>query len=75
MLGYIDIDGDKEIDDYDTIEQKNKIIERFHNNAKRVMREQNRTEFTYSIIDFEKKSSLVYVLNREVTETFSLTGY
>lgn len=75
MLAYIDSDGDKEFDDYDTIEQKNKIIERFHNNAKRAMREEDKAEFTYSIIDFDKKSSLVYVLKREVTETFSLTGY
>jgi hypothetical protein len=75
MLAYLDQDGNKTFCDYDTIEQKNNLVEQYHNRAKSFMREECLLEFRYSIIDFVDNTSLVFVLVRNVTETFELTGY
>lgn len=75
MLCYIDQNGNKSFKDYDTIESKNKIVEGFHNIAKQEMRNEDYLELKYSIIDFFTNDSLVYLLERKITETFTLTGF
>ena len=75
MLVYVDQDGNKSFKDYDTNESKNKIVDGFHEIAKKEMRDEDYAEFRYAIIDFVKNQSLVYVMKREVTETFKITGY
>lgn len=74
MLVYVDQENDKVFEDYDSIEQKNKIVDGFHNMAKEAMRIGDHTQFRYAIIDFHKDQSTVFIMNRQVTETFSITG-
>jgi hypothetical protein len=75
MLVYIDQYGNKSSREYDSIESKNKIVEAFHNVAKQEMRNEDYLELKYSIIDFFTNDSLVYLLERKITETFTLTGF
>lgn len=75
MLAYFCEDGCKDFHDYDTIEEKNKIIERFHELMKRSMREDNLELFKYVIVDFKTKQSIVYEAKRKVAETFEITGF
>lgn len=74
MLVYVDQTGNKSFEDYNSIEEKNNILERFRNIAKQEMRDNDYLEFRYAVIDFDKDQSIVYIMNREVTETFSITG-
>jgi hypothetical protein len=74
MLVYVDQIGNKSLKDYDSIEDKNKIVEGFHNFAKQEMRDNDYTEFKYSIIDFAKDQSTVFIMTRKVSETFEITG-
>jgi hypothetical protein len=74
MLVYVDQDGNKSFKDYDTNESKNKIVDGFHEIAKKEMRDEDYAEFRYAIIDFHKDQSTVFIMNRQVTETFSITG-
>ena len=75
MLAYFCEDGCKDFHDYDTIEEKNKIIERYHELMKRSMREDNLQSFKYIIVDFKTNESIVYEAKRKVTETFEITGF
>jgi hypothetical protein len=74
MLVYVDQIGNKSLKDYDSIELKNIIVESFHNIARQEMRDNDYTEFKYSIIDFAKDQSTVYIMTRKTTETFTITG-
>ena len=74
MLVYVDQDCSQQFEDYNSIEEKNKILESFQKKAKQDMRENDYTEFRYAVIDFDADQSTVYIMNREVTETFSITG-
>ena len=74
MLVYVDQNMEKDFEHYDSIEEKNKIIEAFHHKAKQEMRDNDYLEFRYAIIDFHADQSIVYIMNREITETFSITG-
>ena len=74
MLVYVDQIGNKSLKDYDSIELKNIIVEGFHNIARQEMRDNDYTEFKYSIIDFAKDQSTVYIMTRKTTETFTITG-
>jgi hypothetical protein len=74
MLVYIDQDGNKSFKDCDSIEARDKITQGFHNIARKEMRDEDYTEFKYSIIDFAKDQSTVYIMTRKTTETFTITG-
>ena len=74
MLAYVDQNMEKDFEQYDSIEEKNRIIEAFHDKAKQEMRDNDYLEFRYAIIDFDKDQSTVYIMNRQVAETFSITG-
>jgi hypothetical protein len=74
MLVYIDQDENRSFEDCDSIETKDKITQRFHNIARQEMRDNDYTEFKYSIIDFAKDQSTVYIMTRKTTETFTITG-
>lgn len=74
MLVYIDQNGNKQFEDYDSIEEKNKIMEIFQKKAKQEMRYNDYTEFRYAVIDFNKDQSTVFIMTRKTTETFSITG-
>lgn len=74
MLVYIDQNGNKQFEDYDRGEEKDKILVIFRKIAEKEMRDNDYTEFRYAIIDFHKDQSTVFIMNREVTETFSITG-
>lgn len=74
MLVYVDPTGNKSFEEYNSIEEKNNILERFRNIAKQEMRDEDYDEFRYAVIDFYKDQSTVYIMNRQVTETFSITG-
>jgi len=74
MLVYVDQIGNKSLKDYDSIELKNIIVESFHNIARQEMRDNDYTEFKYSIIDFAKDQSTVFIMTRKTTETFTITG-
>jgi hypothetical protein len=74
MLVYVDQIGNKSLKDYDSIELKNIIVEGFHNIARQEMRDNDYTEFKYSIIDFAKDQSTVFIMTRKTTETFTITG-
>jgi len=77
MLVYIDQDGNKSFKDFDSIESiesKNIIAQGFHNIARKEMRDNDYTEFKYSIIDFAKDQSTVFIMTRKTTETFTITG-
>jgi hypothetical protein len=74
MLFYVDQLGNKSFEDYDSIEAKDKITQNFHNIARQEMRDNDYTEFKYSIIDFDKDQSTVYIMTRKTTETFTITG-
>jgi hypothetical protein len=74
MLAYIDQDGNKSFKDCDSIEIKNNIMQGFHNIARKEMRDNDYAEFKYSIIDFAKDQSTVFIMTRSVKETFTITG-
>jgi hypothetical protein len=74
MLVYVDQIGNKSLKDYDSIESKNIIAQGFHNIARQEMRDNDYTEFKYSIIDFAKDQSTVFIMTRKTTETFTITG-
>lgn len=74
MLVYIDQDGNKPFQNYNLIETKNNIAQCFHNIARQEMRDKHYTEFKYSIIDFDKDQSTVYIMTRKTEETFTITG-
>jgi len=74
MLVYIDQDGNKSFKDCDSIEAKDKIIQGFHNIARKEMQNEDYTQFKYSIIDFAKDQSTVFIMTRTVKETFTITG-
>lgn len=74
MLVYVDQNGNKQFEDYNSIEEKNKIMEIFRKKAKQEMRDNDYTEMRYAIIDFYKDESTVFIMTRKTTETFSITG-
>lgn len=75
MLAYFCEDGCKDFQEYNTIQEKDKIIEKYHELMKRSMREENLESFKYVIVDFKTNQSIIYEIKRKVTETFEITGF
>ncbi len=75
MLVYIDENGNKDLTEYDSPQEKDRIIARYHKRARVIMSSEDCALFKYTIIDYKKMVSTVYETKRTIAESFQTTAY